>query len=80
MSAMSCLTTLSATSALAPLNFAPRLSCVVDQIDIAIELTSRTAAMASCLRSMIFSDSSSPTPTLAAARLLVLNGWFPFHR
>ena len=42
---------LSATSALAPRNLAPLLSCVVDHITSPSLLTSRTVAIASCLRS-----------------------------
>src|SRR5947209_19712455 len=63
-SAVSCLVILSATSALAPRNLAPLLSCVVDQITSPSLLTSRTVARASCLRSRILLDSFSPTPRL----------------
>src|SRR5216684_1923788 len=44
---MSCLTTFSATSALAPLYFAPLLSCVVDQSTSPSLETKRTAIRAS---------------------------------
>src|ERR1700730_3806861 len=73
-SAVSCFVILSATSALAPRNFAPLLSCVVDHITSPSLLTSRTVAIASCLRSLMLVDSVSPTPRLSerAALRLVL--------
>ena len=52
----------SATSALAPRNFAPLLSWVVDQITSPSLLTRRTVASASCLRSLILVESCSPAP------------------
>ena len=52
---------LSATSALDPRNFLPMLSCVVDQITSPSLLTRRTAATASCFRSVLRLLSLSPT-------------------
>src|SRR5262249_34877214 len=54
--------TFSATSAPAPRNFAPWLSCVVDHSTSPSRLTSRTATTASCLRSDVRTDSCSPAP------------------
>src|SRR5262249_12130484 len=51
--------TLSATSAVALLNFAPPLSCVVDQITSPSLFTSRSAVRASCLRSVLLTESRS---------------------
>src|SRR5882757_5509763 len=58
---------LSATSALAPRNLAPLLSCVVDQITSPSLFTSRTVARASCFRSLMLVDSRSPALTLTDA-------------
>src|SRR5665213_362333 len=69
-SVVSCRAILSATSALAPRNFAPSLSCVVDQITSPSLFTSRTVASASCLRSWMSVESLSPTPTLKERRPL----------
>src|SRR5215472_3012721 len=60
---------LSATSALAPRNLAPVLSCVVDQITSPFLFTRRTVANASCRLSLELCDSFSPTPRLSARPL-----------
>src|SRR5580704_3848110 len=64
-SARSCRVIFSATSALAPWNFAPVLSCVVDQITSPSLFTSRTVAIASCRRSLMLVELLSPTPALS---------------
>src|SRR5271165_537366 len=61
-SAINCFAIFSATSALAPWNFAPLLSCVVDHNTSPSLFTRRTVARASCLRSFTSVDSPPPIP------------------
>ncbi len=61
-SATNCFAIFSATSALAPWNFAPLLSCVVDHSTSPSLFTNRTVASASCFRSFTSLDSPPPIP------------------
>src|SRR5207244_13510866 len=82
MSQINCLTILLATSALAPLYFAPLLSCVVAQITSPSLLTSRTEALASLavVTDDVDVSSAMRVPlTLALELPLMVPGTLPYR-